>query len=141
MKEHSITPTQVQIVQRSFAQIAESLGPAGELFYRRLFEIRPQLRLLFKNDIQGQGRKLMDILGFAVREIGNPSYLSPVLEELGKKHRNYGVRLEDYETGAEALLQTLREMLGSYFTSEVQEAWVSAYAFLANSMHRGSDTM
>jgi truncated hemoglobin YjbI len=38
-----------------------------QLFYRRLFEIDPSLKQMFKGDMAGQRRKLMQMLTAAVK--------------------------------------------------------------------------
>lgn len=51
------TPQQSRLVKQSFAKLAPIAGEAADLFYGRLFEIAPQLRPLFKEDIKAQGAK------------------------------------------------------------------------------------
>ena len=42
---------------------------AADLFYRRLFELRPDYRQLFPDDMSGQKRKLVKMLAFIVRSL------------------------------------------------------------------------
>lgn len=103
-------------------------------FYGRLFELDPSLRSMFPPTLVDQGRKLMQILGAAVSMLDRPESLIPVLESLGKRHVNYGVRDEHYDTVGDALLWTLERGLGPLFTPEVHAAWASLYELVATNM-------
>jgi len=125
---------QKELVQKSFAQVRPIAETAAALFYRRLFELDPTLRPLFKGDLEEQGRKLMDMLGVAVKGLDRPEALLPALANLGRRHAGYGVKERDYETVGEALLWTLEQGLGPSFTPEVREAWATVYRLVADTM-------
>ena len=125
---------QKKLVQTSFAQVRTIAETAAALFYRRLFELDPTLRPLFKGDLEEQGRKLMDMLGVAVKGLDRPEALLPALANLGRRHAGYGVKERDYETVGEALLWTLEQGLGPSFTPEVREAWATVYRLVADTM-------
>lgn len=111
---------------------------AAKLFYGRLFELDPELRPLFKSDITEQGRKLMQMIQLAVRGLNDLPALVPAVEQLGRRHVDYGVRNKDYETVGTALLWTLEKGLGEGFTPEVREAWTAVYTLLAGTMQAAS---
>jgi hemoglobin-like flavoprotein len=125
---------QIQLVQDSFKSVAPIADEAAALFYSRLFELDPQLRHLFKGDAKEQGRKLMTMIGAAVRGLNNLAALVPAVESLGRRHVGYGVRPSHYETVGAALLWTLRQGLGAGFTPQVEAAWTQIYTLLANTM-------
>jgi hemoglobin-like flavoprotein len=52
----------------------------------------------------------------------------------GRRHVGYGVRDGHYEAVGKALLWTFETTLKGAFTSEVREAWVAAYSWLAFTM-------
>jgi hemoglobin-like flavoprotein len=130
-----MTPAQIPLVEASFRLVAPIAEPAAAIFYDRLFAIDPSLRPLFAHaDLDAQGRKLMQALGFVVGNLRAPDRLLPVVAELGRRHAGYGVRPRDYATVGEALLATLAEGLGPAFTDDVAAAWASAFALLAGVM-------
>jgi len=129
---------QIRLVQDSFKSVALIADEAAALFYGRLFELDPQLRKLFKSDVKEQGRKLMTMIGMAVRGLDNISALVPVVENLGRRHVAYGVKPAHFETVGAALLWTLKQGLGSAFTSEVESAWTETYVLLANAMKQAA---
>jgi hemoglobin-like flavoprotein len=133
-----MTPEQKRLVQTSFALVEPIADAAAALFYGRLFELEPGLRPLFKHDMKAQGTKLMHVLGVAVRGLDRPDELLPIVEQLGVRHRTYGVLDWHYQTVAEALLWTLERGLGDAFTPSVRDAWIAAYSLLAGTMRRSA---
>ena len=129
---------QITLVQSSFAKVAPISEAAAAMFYQRLFELDPALKPLFKGDITEQGRKLMQVLGFAVNSLNAPDKLLPAVQALGKKHKGYGVRDKDYDTVATALLWTLEKGLGDAFTPMVKAAWTDTYVLLSDTMKKAA---
>jgi hemoglobin-like flavoprotein len=135
-----MTNEQIKLVQDSFRQVAPIAETAAQLFYARLFELDPNLELLFKGNLSEQGRKLMQMLGLAVNSLDRLEQLLPVVQSLGTRHDSYGVRDKDYDTVGQALLWTLRKGLGEAFTPDVEAAWSNVYTTLASAMQNGSGT-
>jgi hemoglobin-like flavoprotein len=134
-----MTPQQIALVRMSFAAVRPIADSAAALFYGRLFELDPSLRPLFKTDLHGQGRLLMQMIGLAVDSLDRLDELAPKLTSLGRRHVGYGVREAHYETVGAALLWTLEQGLGAAdFTPEIRAAWASAYALLARTMKAGA---
>ncbi len=131
-----MNPNQVTLIQASFARVVPIAEDAATLFYARLFELDPALRPLFQSDLHEQGRKLMTMLVVVVRGLEQPDRLLPVVEALGRRHADYGVREAHYATVGTALLWTLRQGLGEQFTPEVEAAWTAAYTLLAGVMQQ-----
>lgn len=129
-----IHPRQTSLVQQTFAQVAPIADQAAAMFYRRLFELDPSLSLLFRGDMDQQGRKLMQMIGAAVNGLDNLDKLVPVVQKLGVRHAGYGVQDAHYDTVGAALLWTLEQGLGPAFTSEVRNAWTAVYGVLATTM-------
>jgi hemoglobin-like flavoprotein len=132
------TMTQIELVQKTFAVVAPIADDVAALFYRRLFEIDPDLKSMFKSDMTQQRRKLMVMLTAAVKGLPRLDRLIPVLEDLGRRHVEYGVVDRHYETVGAALLWTLEKGLGSEFTPDVRDAWTTVYGVLAATMKAGA---
>jgi hemoglobin-like flavoprotein len=125
---------QIAIVQETFEKVRPISETAAELFYKRLFELNPSLKPLFKGDMKKQGRMLMQMIDFAVKGIDEPDTILPTIQDLGKRHVGYGVKEEYYDTVGEALLWALEQGLGESFTPEAKNAWAEAYRLLSGVM-------
>ena len=129
-----MTPEQIALVQDSFKSVAPSADTAADLFYGRLFEVAPQLRPMFPQDMSEQKKKLMQMIGVAVNSLHQIETIVEPVQDLGRRHVGYGVKDEHYEIVGGALLWTLGQGLGDAFTPEVEEAWAEAYGLLATVM-------
>ncbi len=129
-----MTPEQITLVKNSWAQVAPISEQAAELFYGKLFELNPDYRALFKGDMKSQGKMLMSVLNTAVTSLDKLDKIVPVVQDLGRRHVDYGVKDEDYAVVGEALLWTLGQGLGEGFTDDVKEAWTITYTTLADVM-------
>ena len=134
-------PQQIAAIRASFALVEPIVDQAAALFYTNLFDADPSLRPLFRGDMREQGRRLMQMIGAAVRLLDHPSRLLPALHALGARHAGYGVRDVHYATVGAALLRTLEQGLGDAFTPAVREAWTEMYELVAGEMQRGAQPM
>ena len=132
-----ITSQQIELVQSSFQQVLPIAEIAGELLYGRVFELAPETRALFEEDIRPQASRLMAAVKIAVDGLDRLEEVAPYLIKLGSRHVRYGVRPEHFEIGGAALLWTLEQGLGEAFTPDVREAWVEAWEIVAGAMVTG----
>ncbi len=129
-----MTPEQIALLKTSFAKVEPIAEQAAALFYKRLFDIAPSVKPLFKNDINKQGQMLMSTIGMVIKNIENPEKIVPVVRGLGQRHNAYGTKPEHYPIVGETLLWTLEQGLGTAFTPDHKTAWAGAYALLAGIM-------
>ena len=133
-----MTPTDKKLVRETFAMVLPIADQAAALFYGRLFEVAPEYRPMFKGDIGEQGKKLMQMIGVGVAHLDRLEEVLLPLQELGRRHSDYGVTAADYDRVAEVLLWTLGQGLGEAFTPEVEQAWTNVYCVLAQTMLEGT---
>lgn len=129
-----MTPEQITLVQSSWEKVKPISDQAAELFYGRLFELDPSLKPLFSGDMKEQGKKLMATLNLAVSSLTRLETILPAVQDLGRRHVQYGVPDESYQTVGAALLWTLDQGLGEAFTDDVKEAWTETYVTLSTVM-------
>lgn len=129
-----MTPKQIQLVQSSWKQVLPISDKAAELFYGRLFQLEPSYRRLFTSDQKEQGRKLMQMITVAVNGLPKLDTIVSAVEDLGRRHLDYNVTEEMYDTVGEALLWTLKQGIGPAFTPDVEQAWTETYTTLADVM-------
>ena len=129
-----MTPEQVRLVQESFAKVKPIADEAATLFYGRLFELAPQVRALFPDDMTEQRKKLMAMLAVVVNGLSNLESVLPAASALAKRHVNYGAKPAHYPVVGSALLWTLEKGLGDAWTPEIADAWTAAYGTLSGYM-------
>jgi hemoglobin-like flavoprotein len=145
-----LTDEHKQAIVRSWRLVTPILDTAVELFYKRLFQLRPDLRQLFPADMVAQHRKLGAMLSFIVKSLDWPldewaadqdpeSDLFLIVLALGRRHSNlYAVEDESYGPVGEALVWALDQGLGQVFQGVTREAWIKAYGMLATTMRLGA---
>jgi hemoglobin-like flavoprotein len=139
-----------QAIKSSWRLVTPILDTAVELFYKRLFEIRPDLRPLFPSDMEGQRHKLATTLSFVVKSLDWPleewahdqdpeTDLFLVVLALGRRHRLlYSVSDEHYAPVGAALMWALDQGLGQAFQGVTRDAWAKAYLLLSTTMKLAS---
>jgi hemoglobin-like flavoprotein len=129
-----MNPSQVKLVQESFAKVAPISEQAAKIFYDRLFEVAPAVRAMFPSDMTEQRKKLMATLAVVVNGLSNLEAVLPAASALAKRHVAYGAKPAHYPVVGGALLWTLEKGLGEAWTSDVAAAWTAAYATLSGYM-------
>ena len=127
----------IKLVQDSFSKVLPIADQAMIILYDQLFSINPSLQSLFPSDpskMGNQRNKLKGMLAAAVAGLSNLDKLVPILQNLGKRHVDYGVTAAHYSDVGAALLNTLEAGLGKDFTPEVKQAWTAVYTVMANTM-------
>ena len=142
--------TEKAAIRESWRLVIPIADTAADLFYKRLFELRPEYRALFKGDMESQKRKLLRMLAFVVKsvdfrdadwqsDVPVDQDLMLVVLALGRRHSElYRIPNESYGVVAEALLWTLDYGLGEAFTQEVRSAWTQLYTLLSQTMRMGA---
>ena len=133
-----MTPEQKLIVKDTWAQVLPIQEKAASLFYGRLFDQYPEVKPMFKGDMQQQGEKLMKMLDQAVSSLDNLDALVEPLKQAGKAHKGWGVAAADYDKVGSSLLWTLEQGLGDAYTPAVEDAWTSTYSTLSSVMIDGA---
>ncbi|HET9944823.1 MAG TPA: globin domain-containing protein, partial [Actinomycetes bacterium] len=103
-------------------------------FYAALFLEAPHLRALFPAAMDGQRDRFFRALTGVVAHLREPERLSPMLRHLGRDHRKFGVRAEDYDVVGGALITALRRFGDDVWVPELEAAWVRAYELMAGTM-------
>src|SRR4029078_3428864 len=134
-----MSPENKTLVKSTWAMVVPIADVAATLFYDRLFALDASLRPLFgKTDMTQQPRTMMQALAAVVNGLDNLEPLIPVLETLGKKHVQYGVADQHYDTLGAALLWTLEQGLKDAWTAPAKSAWTSAYGTVSGVMRNAA---
>jgi hemoglobin-like flavoprotein len=138
--------TEKNAIRRSWRLAIPIADTVADLFYRRLFELAPEYRGLFPEDMSGQKKKLIRMLAFIVKSMEwsdeqwadaiNPEEdLMLVVLALGRRHTQlYRVPKEAYAVVGEALMWTLEQGLGDALDPKTRAAWALLYELLSKTM-------
>jgi hemoglobin-like flavoprotein len=128
-----MNPSQIKLVQESFAKVGPIADQAAVIFYDRLFAVAPQVKAMFPADMTEQRKKLMATLSVVVNGLGDLETILPA-SALATRHVSYGAKAEHYPVVGGALLWTLEKGIGDNWTPEVADAWTAAYETLSGFM-------
>ncbi len=130
----AVTQRQIALIRASFDGLRGDMRPPSEQFYTALFRRAPQLRPLFREDLEGQGMKFMSTLAVIVDNLHDEADLAERYVELGGNHATVGVHVRDFDTMREALIDMFRYLQGDAFDAETEAAWRVAYDDMARAM-------
>jgi hemoglobin-like flavoprotein len=129
----SLTASEISLIRDSYDRVSAGRRFARN-FYARLFEIAPETRRLFPDDIAVQAGKLTEMLSTLVGKLDRPLELALALQALGVRHRSYGVASHHFGPVGRALLDTLASEIGPAFDDPARRAWIALYALAASWM-------
>lgn len=132
----------IDAVQNSCLAVAARPVRLAEEFYANLFEMAPQVRGMFPEDMSGQMQKMTDVLLGAIAQIatGDTVELEETLRRLGATHRTrYGVESEHYGYIGHALTRAVREVAGPAYSGSLSSSWIALYQWVAAHMIAGAD--
>jgi len=132
--EINLTKEEIKLIQDSFAKICDDSNITAKLLYDKLFEAHPEISKIFKGDMEEQEAKLMKMLKTVISGLNNPHIIIAAVQDLGKKHFEYGVLTAHFKSFKQALMYSLEIQLTGEWTDELKAAWGKLYDILAESM-------
>lgn len=133
-----MNPNHVDLIRDSFVQMLVEPERTARLFYDRLFDLAPETRPLFRNDMTEQGRLLVDALARIVTGLSRLEAMLPGLRKLAEGHVRYGVQERHYAIAGDALLHVVAIYGGPNIDPATLEAWAVAYDLVAGTMIEAS---
>jgi NAD(P)H-flavin reductase/hemoglobin-like flavoprotein len=118
----------------SFARVAAAGDEVPLYFYSHLFLTHPETRAMFPVSMAAQRDRLVGALLQVVGNVDHVDTVVPLLQQLGRDHRKYGVDDEHYAWVGASLLATLQHFLGEEWTPELAANWTEAYTLVAQVM-------
>jgi NAD(P)H-flavin reductase/hemoglobin-like flavoprotein len=103
-------------------------------FYSSLFLSHPHTREMFPVSMAAQRDKLVQALGQVVSQVDDLDSVVPVLQQLGRDHRKFGVVADHYPAVGAALLATLEHFSGAEWTERLARDWSDAFGIVADVM-------
>jgi hemoglobin-like flavoprotein len=135
-----MTPEQIDLVRKSFDALWPFRRKLAEQFYSRFFELAPDTRRLFPNDLEKQQLKLMDTLAAIVGTLDQREICQSIISHTGRKHAEFGEQASHFVAFGDALIWGLQRQFGPAFTAEMQRAWIVLYDPVQAEMMRAAKT-
>lgn len=144
-----LTDADKKDIVRSWRLVVPIAETASDLFYRRLFELKPEYKALFPDDMASQKGKLVKMLSFIIKsldwvqddweeEVDPEDDLCLVVLAMGRRHASlYKIPDESYAPVGESLIWALDQGLGDAFTPDLRDSWTRLYNLLATTMKMG----
>lgn len=133
-----MTTASLERIRHSFDLLAPNLARMTRTFYDTLFEGRPEVRALFKVDMDVQRQHLAAALALIVRNLTMLDALLEPLQELGREHARVGVRPEQYPLVRDAMLVAIAEAVGDAWTPELAADWRRLIEEISTAMLSGT---
>jgi hemoglobin-like flavoprotein len=135
-----MTPEQIDLVRKSFDALWPFRRKLAEQFYGRFFELAPETRRLFPDDMEKQQLKLMDTIAAIVGTLDQREIFQSIISHTGRKHAEFGVQKSHFVAFGDALIWGLQRQFGREFTPEMQQAWIVLYDAIQAEMMRAAKT-
>lgn len=138
------SPAVLADVRSSCRAVADRPVRLAEVFYAHLFEMVPDVRAMFPDDLTHQMQKMTDALLGAIAELDadDTSALEVELHRLGARHRTrFGVQPAHYMYIGHALTRAVRDVAGPGYSGSLSSSWIAVYQWVAAHMMAGADAV
>lgn len=135
-----MTPEQIDLIRKSFDALWPLRRKLAEQFYGRFFELAPDSRRLFSNDMEKQHLKLMDTIAAIIGALDERKIFQSIISHTGRKHAQFGVQPSHFVAFGDALMWGLQQQFGPAFTPELKQAWIALYDAVQREMISAAKT-
>jgi hemoglobin-like flavoprotein len=124
--------TRAELIEATFELAAERCEDLTPLVYERLFRQSPEMQPHFWRDTNGaiKGEMLSRVIEAIFDFIGERKYANHLIQCEVVTHAGYDVPPEVFATFFGTVAETLKELLGSEWSPEIDGAWRSLLADL-----------
>jgi hemoglobin-like flavoprotein len=136
-----VTPEQTELVRQSFDAIWPVRRKLADQFYRWFFELAPDAQGLFRDDMERQYLKLMDMIAAIVGTPDKREMFQSIISHSGRQHAQFGAKPMHFAAFGDALIWGLERQFGAAFTPEMKETWIKLYDDVQREMMRAGDTL
>lgn len=140
-----ISQPALAVVRETLPVIGAAIGDITPIFYRRMFEARPDLESdLFNRGNQAQGEQQKALAGaiaaYASLLVSEDApNIDAMMSRIANKHASLGITEDQYPIVYEHLFAAIGEVLGEAATAEVVDAWTEVYWDMAHALIRAEE--
>jgi len=131
------TPEEIAQLRASFLHVIPRSDVLASRMYSDLFEKHPEVRPLFKTDLESQEAKLVHTLGALLDALDHPEMASEILAKMGDRHAKYGALPEHYPWVTESFLKVVAEIERGPEAEKTLPLWQRLLKFVENAMLSG----
>ena len=126
-------------LETSFDLVAPRGDELVDTFYMRLFATAPAVEPLFaRTDLAHQKTMLLATLVLLRKSLRDLGAVVPKLQELGRRHVDYGARPEHYPVVGQVLIASMAAVAGDAWRPEYERAWAVAFDAVTAAMLEGA---
>lgn len=134
----SLSSMEKELIIKSWKTIMQNPNKFSDTFYTKLFELDPNMKYLFKNDLKVQRIKFVDSINYLARRMEDLEETTNKMKKLGLKHKGYMVKEGHYPIFGDALIYSFEHHLGEEFDDKSKTAWIKLYDSVAEFMIKGT---
>ncbi len=134
----SVSPAELALIESAGEVVRSDPDAFARAFYATLFDVAPEVRELFDDDLTTQRGKLVDEVAFFIAAAADLDRFVERARELGRRHVGYGVQRDHYDAVGVALVAAVRERTGDEWTSDHHRAWTKLYRLISDVMLDGA---
>lgn len=120
---------QIEVVRSTWKSVLPFRDDVAHLLYKRLFEIEPELRVLFRGDMQDGVKKIILMLDLAITNLEQLEQVMPALQELSNRYVQSGMKMNS-NVVRNTLISTFEQYLGDAFTMNLRNDLIQSYDLL-----------
>ena len=99
-----------------------------DTFYKRLFDVHPMCKSMFKSGMKAQGKALVKIVTLSLSMFHDDDKFDAVLSKLAVVHNERGVKAVEYGIMGESLIWALTQVLGPEVMNPfATRAWIRVF--------------
>ena len=122
-----LSQKQIFKVRETWIEVNSNPEQFGLAFYNNLFDLAPELRPMFKTDLQTMAFKFSIMLAFLVNRLNKLDLIEQEINNLAVIHNKHLVKPEHYRITKQALVLTLKNKLARKYDIEADTAWQLAF--------------
>ncbi len=112
------------ILNETFDRVCQEQEKFARSVYDLFFDRAPDAKVLFeRTNWEQQQKMLVGALMLMVKNLHNPSLFRITMHNLAERHVRYGVKAQHFPPFSQAVLQSIRNQIGSAWNEEIEDAW------------------
>jgi len=112
------------ILNETFDRVCQEQEKFARSVYDLFFDRAPNAKVLFeRTNWEQQKKMLVGALMLMVKNLHNPSLFRITMHNLAERHVRYGVKAQHFPPFSQAVLQSIRNQIGSAWNAEIEDAW------------------